>query len=189
MTPFLWILSGTVLVLLVLFIWSLRGISRTRKGLGPLEDRVSSHVQYFPQIQQALSFADYEFLVANGGPELARRTKRDRRKVAAQFLDALQAEFKHLLRQAREIAALSPEVAPMQEFERLRLTAMFEFRLQFMRLRLFAGTAPVHDFNALSNVVSRLSVRMEGAMRELGERAALATEMLSTIERSDVHLS
>ncbi len=189
MTPVLWILSGTALTLLLVFIWSVRSMTGNRKGLGQLEEQVDSHVQYFPQIQQALSSEDYEFLVAQGSVELAKRTKRERRAVAGQFLDALRAEFKHLLRQARVITSLSPEVAPMQEFERLRLAAMFECRLQFVRLRLFAGTAPLHDFHSLSDVVSRLSVRMEAAMRELGERAALATEMLSTMERRDVHLS
>jgi hypothetical protein len=77
----------------------------------------------------------------------------------------------------------SPQVAAIQEFERLRLTAKFAWRYQMIRLRLLAGLAPMTQLDGLSNLVSGLSVRMEAALKELGERAAVAAELASSIDR------
>jgi hypothetical protein len=43
--------------------------------------------------------------------------------------------------------------------------------------------------NAVSTLVSRLAVRMEAAMKELGERAALAAELASAADRGDVDVA
>jgi hypothetical protein len=189
MTPALWLVSGTTVALLVLLVWALRGGRRSRGASGRLEDDVESHVQYIPQIQQALSGEDRRYLLNKGGAHLMKAVERDRRKAAGEFLDALQTEFHRLLRLASIVAALSPEVEPIQEFERLRLTAVFQCRMQLVRARLRVGNAPSRDLGELSDVVSRLNVRMETAMRILGERAALAADMLSAVERGDVQLS
>lgn len=189
MTPALWLVSGTTVALLLLLVWALRGGRQSRGAPGRLEDGVESHVQYIPQIQQALSDEDRQYLLTKGGARLMKAAERDRRKAAGEFLDALQSEFHKLLRLASIVAALSPEVEPMQEFERLRLTAVFQCRLQFVRARLLMGNTPSRELGELSDVVSRLNVRMEAAMRLLGERAALAADMLSAVERGDVQLS
>ena len=72
---------------------------------------------------------------------------------------------------------LSPELVAVQEFERIRLTATFTFRYGLIRIKLLAGLAPVPQLDGLSCLISGLSVRMETAMKELGERAALAAEL------------
>jgi hypothetical protein len=92
-------------------------------------------------------------------------------------------DFHSLLRMARVIAVLSPEVAAVQEFERLRLTAKFNWQYQLIRWKLLAGFATLPQLDGLSNLVSALSVRMEAAMKELGERAALAAELASSLNR------
>jgi hypothetical protein len=189
MTPALWLVSGTTVALLLLLVWALRGGRQSRGASDRLEDDIESHVQYIPQIRQALSIEDRQYLLSKGGARLMKAVERDRRKAAGEFLDALQTEFHRLLRLASIVAALSPEVEPMQEFERLRLTAIFQCRLQLVRARLRVGNAPSRELRELSDVVSRLNVRMETAMRILGERAALATDMLSAVERGDVQLS
>jgi len=45
------------------------------------------------------------------------------------------------------------------------------------------GVAPMTQLDGLSNLVSGLSVRMEAALKELGERAAVAAELASSIDR------
>ena len=189
MSPALWLVLGTTVALLLLLVWALRGGQQTRRAPGNLEDDVESHVQYIPQIQQALSDEDRQYLLTKGGARLMKAVERERRKATGEFLDALNGEFHRLLRLASIVAALSPEVEPMQEFERLRLTAVFQCRLQLVRARLRMGSAPSRELGELSDVVSRLNVRMESAMRILGERAALAADMLSAVERGDVQLS
>jgi hypothetical protein len=189
MTPALWLVSGTAVALLLLLVWALRGGRPSRDASGRLEGGGESHVQYMPQIQQALSEEDRQYLMAKGGAHLLKAVERDRRKATGEFLGALQGEFHRLLRMASIVAALSPEVEPLQEFERLRLTAVFQCRLQLVRARLRMGSAPSRELGELSDVVSRLNVRMESALRILGERAALAADMLSAVERGDVQLS
>src|SRR5258708_30330104 len=84
---------------------------------------------------------------------------------------------------ARVIAVLSPELDAIHEFERLRLTAKFAWQYEMIRWKLLAGVAPVPQLNGLSDLVSGLSVRMETAMKELGERAAIAAELALSINR------
>jgi hypothetical protein len=84
---------------------------------------------------------------------------------------------------ARVIAALSPEVVAVQEFERLFLTVMFAWRYQMTRWKLWTGLAPMTQLDGLSNLVSGLSVRLELAVQELGERAAAAAELASSMNR------
>ena len=104
----------------------------------PLEEHRRSNIQYFPQIQQALA-AGPEIPSGKGGNRPARSAARERRKVALSFLSALDEEFSRLLRLARIISSLSPEVAPIQEFERVRLTLAFRYRLQALRVELALG--------------------------------------------------
>lgn len=105
--------------------------------------------------------------------------RRERRRVALGYLSALRGEFDRLLRMARIIAALSPDVVAAQELERVRLTINFLWRYQILRLSVWAGYAPLPQMDSLSNLISGFSVRLEAAMRELGERAALVAEMMS----------
>src|SRR6266513_1126323 len=115
--------------------------------------------------------------------EVRRRVRHERRRVALAYLAVLRGGFQSLLRMANVIAALSPEVAAVHEFERLRLTAKFAWQYEMIRWKLLAGFATVPQLDGLSDLVSGLSVRMEAAMKELGERAAAAAELASSINR------
>ncbi len=115
--------------------------------------------------------------------EVRRRIRHERRRVALAYLAVLRGDFQSLLRMAKVIAALSPEVAAVHEFERLRLTAKFAWQYEMIRWKLLAGFATVPQLDGLSDLVSGLSVRMEAAMKELGERAAAAAELASSINR------
>jgi hypothetical protein len=99
------------------------------------------------------------------------------------YLTDLHADFERLLRLARVIAVLSPEVAASHEFERLRLTIRFNWRYQTVLLGLYAGLLFLPQLSGLSQIVGELAFRMECAMKQLGERAAVAAELASTLNR------
>src|SRR6266704_3212419 len=112
-----------------------------------------------------------------------RRIRRERVGIALAYLAALRGDFESLVRMARVIALLSPEVVATREFERLGLIAKFVWRYQMIRWKLLAGFAPMAQLDGLSDLVSGLSVRMEAALNELGERAAAAAELASSMNR------
>jgi hypothetical protein len=182
----LYFFFGFVAILLLALGWALRAPRKRRKleaDPRSLEEQGQRHVNYLPQIRQAFATTDYEFLSERASREVQRRVRRERRGVALAYLAALRGDFQSLLRMARVIAALSPEVVAVQEFERLLLSVMFAWRYQMTRWKLWTGLAPMTQLDGLSNLVSGLSVRLELAVQELGERAAAAAELASSMNR------
>jgi hypothetical protein len=177
---------GLVAVLIAALVWAVRKPRDERKletAPRSLEEAGQRHVDYLPQIRQALAAEDYDFLSEKLSSRAQKRVRRERRNVVRAYLEALREDFEGILRMASAIAALSPEVVAIQEFERLQLTVRFSWRCQMIRWRLWAGWAPAAQLDGLSNLVSGLSVRMEAALKELGERAAIAVEMASSVDR------
>jgi hypothetical protein len=188
LSVFFYSFFGLIGLFVILFAWSVRSPSRPALpscGVGD-DEPGRRHMTYLPQIRQAFAKTDYDFLLKNVRREVLRRVRRERRAVALAYLAALREDFESLLRMARAIAALSPELAGLQEFERLRLTAEFAWRFEIIRWRLLAGMAPVPQLNGLSDLVSGLCVRMEAAMKKLGEHAAVAAELASSMNRRDL---
>jgi hypothetical protein len=183
---FLYLFFGLVGLLFLLFAWSARNPTRpvtSAFGVDVLEEDEPGHLAYLPQIQQALAKTDYEFLAGRVPIRVQRRVRHERRGVALAYLSALRGDFQSLLRMARVIAVLSPEVAAVQEFERLRLSIKFAWQYEMLRMKLLAGFAAAPQLMSLSDLVSGLSARMESAMQELGERAALAKKLSSSLGR------
>jgi hypothetical protein len=181
---------GLIGLLLFLFVWSLRRPKRNAARLPGWcipEDIGRSHITFLPQIRQALTKEDYQFVSERASLEASRRIRRERRRVALAYLSALREEFERLLRMAKVIAVLSPEVAALQEFERLRLTVKFQWRYRVLWIGLWAGFASLPRMNDLSNLLSGLNVRLEEVMKELGERAALVAELASSPDRRRIH--
>lgn len=178
-----------VAALLILLLWALRSPTK-RKGLSvdlaSLEQAGRRHATYLPLIRQALSPSDFAFLSSRGSLELARRTSKERRRIALSYLTELREDFQRLLRLARVVAALSPEVGAAQELERLRLSLEFSWRYQMVRAGLYSDLLALPKLNALSLMVSELAVRMETAMKELGERAAIGAQLTSSLDRHGV---
>ena len=177
---------GFVAILLLALgwaVWEPRERRKLEADPRSLEEHGQRHATYLPQIRQALAPADYDFLSKRVPRELQRRVRRERLGVARAYLAALRGDFRSLLRMASVIAVLSPKVAAVHEFERLRLTAEFAWRYQMIRWKLLTGLAPMTQLAGLSDLVSGLSVRMETAMNELGERAAAAADLASSINR------
>ena len=176
---------GFVALLLLALGWALRK-PRNARNLPTDPDALEEgqrHVDYLPQIRQALAAADYDFLSRRASRGALQRVRKDRRGIALAYLTALRGDFQNLLCMASVIAVLSPEVAAAHEFERLRLTTKFAWQYQIIRWKLMAGFAPLPQLDGLSALVSGLGVRMEAALKELGERAALAAELTSSMNR------
>jgi hypothetical protein len=74
------------------------------------------------------------------------------------------------------IALLSPEVTALQELERVRLVMEFTLRYRMARLSLMLGHAPLWMLANLCDVVSGLSVKIEGAISLLGMNATSSGE-------------
>jgi hypothetical protein len=176
---FFFVAVAAALVLAALLFWALRGASQRsngKVGLGVLEN-APRHLASMPQIRQALDLADLRFASEKGGAKLAARLKSERRKVTLLYLESIRGDFEQLLRIARVIALLSPEVSGSHEYERLRLTVIFRLRYQVIRLRLLVGNIALPEVGGLGQMVTSLGVEMEAAMSRLGERAALAAEL------------
>jgi hypothetical protein len=172
-------------LLVLLLIWVLRDprqFSEPGGDLNPWEDMDRRHVTYFPQVRQAMAAQDFTFLASRGSRALTRRVHKERRKIALVYLASLRSDFLKLWRLARVIASMSPRVGASQELERLRLGLAFSWRYEVLRIKILFGFAPIPELGSLSDVVSRLSIRLETGMKDLGERAALAAKLASSLD-------
>lgn len=187
---FLLPIFALVAFLFGIFLWSSRGSrnpplpSVQTADMDPSGQR---HSGYYPQIRQALDPRDLKYLSSAGGAGLARRVHRERRRVVKRYLVALRNDFDRLLRLARAVAVLSPEIVAVQELERLRLIMEFRWRIRVIQLRLLIGAATLPQISGLSDLVGHLAARLETAMTELGERAALAVELASSLDRRNMN--
>ena len=183
-------LSAVAVVLLFLLILAFRDPRRpARRGpdFSAQDERDRRHVTYFPQVRQALQEEDFRFLASKGSRELARRVRRERRTIALTYLECLQRDFLRLWRLARVISSMSPNVGAEQEFARLRLGLGFYLRYEILRLKFALGFAPAPELGSLNELVSSLAIRLETAMRDLGERAALAANLASSLNGRGVN--
>jgi hypothetical protein len=139
------------------------------------------HSEYFSQVRQALEKKDLAYLKERGSLRILREVKKDRARVVLAYVSALGNDMDRLLRLAHVIAVLSPEVSPTKEMERFLLTLWFSVQCQIVRIKMFAGVATKPQLSALTEIVGELALRLERAMSELGERAALTAKMNSSL--------
>jgi hypothetical protein len=187
------IFIAIIACLLALLGWAL-STPRKRGPLnrGPaadLEQAGRRHATYLPLIRRALCPADIVFLEARGPRRLAGRVKKERRRVALSYLAGLHSDFLQLVRIAKVVAALSPEVATAQELERVWLSVQFSWRYRMLRAEVYAGTVSLRGLDGLSHMVSELAIRVENAMSEIGERAAIAAKLASSLDRGGVDVA
>ena len=179
------LLLGFAVLLVFLLAWVLRDprkLPQCDVDLDYTEDADRRHVTYFPQVRQAMDREDSAFLASRASQVLSRRVRRERRNIALAYLACLRGDFLKLWRLARVIASMAPQVGAAQELERLRLGLAFSWRYEMIRMKFLLGFAPLPELGSLSEVVSRLSIRLETAMKDLGERAALAAKLASSLD-------
>jgi len=157
--------------------------SRPRQNAMAVLDSAPQHLCNMGPIRRSQDGADLQYAASRCGRELARRLGRERHQVALLYLDSLRADFEQLLRIARVVALLSPEISSSHEYERLRLALLFRLRFQLVKVRLLFGDAAMPQVQALGQMVSTLAIRMEAAMQALGERATSAANLALTSQR------
>lgn len=156
------------LILLGLILWLLWPRSVGHPTL-PSRDNLSAHsianhYRYFPQVRQALSPADAQYLRRRLPPRLAKQALRERRAVARKFLAGLYEDFSGLDRLARMVAALSPVVSRQQETERLLLGWRFRILYAWVWFRLSSGSMSLPQIEQLAILIGRIAAKMEQAM-------------------------
>ena len=169
---------GVLLLLVMAWLAFSATRRRTEVTQNGSRERECIHISNLPQIKQALADSDFIYLENQGYPALAKRIRKERRRIALNYLTCLRGEFEKLLRLARMVAALSPNLVVAQEVQGLRLNLEFWYRYYLIYFRLVSGVGPMKAIGSLSNMVSALTIRKETAMSELSERAALGAELL-----------
>lgn len=174
------VFASLALLLLLAIAWL--AFSGTRRRPASVQnggrEREWLHISHLPQIKQAMTNSDFMYLWDQGYRALAKRIRKERRHIALNYLACLRVEFEKLLHLARMVAVMSPNVAVVQEVQGFRLNLEFSYRYYLIYFRLVSGIAPQEAIGGLSNMVSALTIRMETAMSELGEQAALGSELL-----------
>lgn len=169
----------------VLLAWLFRATRRNKGGkeaLGVLES-APQHLCNMGAIRRSADRMDLMFVADKGGPEMARRLRRERRRIGLLYLAAIRRDYDELLRVARVVALLSPEVSGTDEYQRLRLSLVFLARYHVVKLRFQLGGTSMPQLGALGQMVTSLALEMEAAMHKMGERAALAAELALQSER------
>jgi len=185
LNPPILLFTGSAAIVLILLVWLLRGPRKiAQRGADPFaeEEFERRHVTYFPQVLRALAGEDLEYLACRGTRGLTRRVRKERRTIVLAYLAFLRMDFLKLWRMARVIAVMSSKVGAAQELERFRLGLVFYVRYELIRFKFQFGFAPIPELGSLSDFVSSLALRLDIAMRELSERAALASRLTSSLD-------
>jgi len=171
--------AAFALALTATLLWSFRGTHKGRRGRAGLAvlDSAPKHLCNMGPIRRSQDPADFDYAVERGGKELGKRLRRERRNVALLYLESLRSDFDQLLRIARVVALLSPEVSSSHEYERLRLSILFRVRFQLVKVHFLFGDVAMLQLASLGQMVTSLAIRMETAMATLGEPAALAADL------------
>lgn len=165
----------------LLLLWLLRPRRPSEGSAATAIDRAldtdfPKHYRYFPQIRQALSAGDDEYLREVAPLEVAQQVSRERRDVARQFLRGLHEDFSSLERLGRIVASLSPVVSRQQESERILLGLQFRLLYGLVWFHLSTGRVPLGQIEHLTEMIGRVALRMEQAMAQI---SALSGERLS----------
>jgi len=182
LAPLFFILAA--LVLLGLLGYAVRPIAKRSLSPDSVFEVLSEprHSFRLPQILQSLQPSDTEFLELRGLHALRQRVRSERTQIAIRYLEQLETDYETLLEASRILAVMSPEVVPMQELERLRLSFRFARNCFLMRLRLRAGLAPWKGFAQISDMATNMSFQMESATSQIGLQSVLATDSMSFMD-------
>ncbi len=172
------IFVGLAVLLLLALLWLLRErpggwpAARPTQRLG-IEELFPLHYRYFPQVRQALSPADQEYLRDRASNRIRRQAQAERRKLTRQFLAGLDGDFSRLDRLGRTVAALAPELSQRLEAERFWLGLQFRFLYRVVQVRLMTGSVSITQLARLTDLLGSLAAQIEAAMAAL-EEASMA---------------
>jgi hypothetical protein len=172
-------------VLILLLAWALRPPKRRLMSTSDVLEALSEERHYarLPQILQSLRAEDTQFLRADGHGKLADRLRAERKRIALRYLDYLEEEYQLLLDASRILATIAPAVTPTDEVERFKRNVRFVLSCRYLRWRLRLGLQPWSVFGIISDMEGDLTLRLEAATANLGERASSAAELSSFLEK------
>lgn len=178
MNLFLLVFIAVAVLLVLLLAWAVRP---PKKTLGSPDDIIETlsekrHYERLPQILQCLRPEDTDFLHTRGYDNLVARVRRERKRIALDYLRYLQEEYQLLLDASRVLAKVAPEVSALDEFERFRLNLRFVLYCRYLGWRLRLGLSPWTIFGILGDMEGDITLRLEAATTSIGERAATASE-------------
>jgi hypothetical protein len=164
--------SIVALFLLLALIWLARQVYvRGRREVNaervPVEDLFPVHCGHFPQILQALSDSDADYLSFRVSSKIRRRVSAERRAIVRSFLNGLLEDFRRLDRLGRTVASLAPELERSQESHHLRLALQFRALYLLVQVRLTVGSVSIPQLTHLTDVVGRYAAQLEAAMARL----------------------
>ena len=167
--------------LLLLLTWSVRRQpSEAKKALvDPANLAVYRHVTNLPQIRQTLEPADIAYIKEHLCKKSERNVRRERRRIALRYLEALHEDFRQLTQTARIVASLSPEVEPGQEWKLFRLSLRFEWKYKLLRSRFALGSVGFPAMGELALVISSLAMDVERMINAVGAASAMQSETLA----------
>jgi hypothetical protein len=160
----------------LLLLWLLRPRKHSGRADAPIDLALKTgfpkHFQYFPQIRQALSAGDDQYLREVAPPEVAQQVFRERRAVARNFLRGLHEDFSSLERLGRMVASLSPVISRKQESERILVGIQFRLLYGLVWLHLSTGRMPLGQIEQLTELIGMFALRMEQAMAQISALSA-----------------
>jgi hypothetical protein len=166
------------LLLVGLLAWALRPPAhQARPTLDVFEAlKQSRHSSRMSHVIQALQPEDTEYLRETGQVALMQTLRRQRRRIALDYLDQLQEEFEMLLEISRVLAVMSPEVIGMEEMERWKLSLVFASTCAFLRWKLRLGLQPFSGFTLLSNMAADIAHQLDAATTRIAEATVRGSE-------------
>ena len=143
--------------------------SQASKAETATELLLPTHFRYYPQIRQALSNADREYLAHRVSSRARRGWEAERRKVIRGFLAGLKEDFVRLERLGRTVASLSPELSHELESERLWLGLRFRFWHRVLWLAPLGSRWTLQLLDQTAGLVGSIASRTTAAMTAIGE--------------------
>jgi len=166
------------LLLIVLLAWALLpSAERARSDLDVFEAlRRPRHASRISHVMQALQPADTEYLRETGQVALMQTLRRQRRRIALDYLNHLQQEFEMLLEVSRVLAVMSPEALGIEEMGRWKLSLTFAANCAFLRWKLRLDLQPFSGFTLLSSMATDIARQLDAATTRLAEVAVRSSE-------------
>jgi hypothetical protein len=166
------------LLLVGLLAWALRPPRHQARPELDVFDALkqSRHSSRMSHVMRALRPEDTEYLRGTSQVALMRTIRRQRRRIALDYLDQLQEEFEMLLEISRRLAVMSPEVIGMEEMERWKLSLAFAATCAFLRCKLRLGLQPFSGFTLLSNMAANIARQLDVATTRIAEAAVRGSE-------------
>jgi hypothetical protein len=182
MNPLLIFIGISVAAFLGLLAWSVRKrAAQARSAPKDIDGLTVSckHVTNLSQIRQALDPADMKYLRERLNGHAFLEARRERRRVAARFLEGLHEDFEHLMNAAQFVATFSPEVEAKEEWKRFRLRLEFELGYRLVKMKCALGGLSFRPMGELANMISSLALDLERAVNEIGAATALSSNRQS----------